>query len=351
MRIPLAFALLAALAAPAALAEDGEERPKPAKAPEEGSVAGVRDLPALEEEVRSLRADINILNLVNGLHLTPHQIEHLARAAREAKSLIEEAAPPAPDPKVLAREARSLEAIRTAMLEGREAPGDALRDLGTARARRAGPRRGAAAVEKGLAALEDAVEAELLPSQREVVRTYKACLVPPKDLRDPVRVGQASDAGPTIRLLERVVAIPAERWEKEGPRLVERILAEEQEHKGRLGELEEVERRAALRAGFEEARALDAAEFGMRKEALAERLEAPDRVQDAVLELQALADAQGAPGKTARILLDPRAIPIYERRLATLRAAARDPVDLAAVKEADSCKDGRCAIRREAPER
>ncbi len=346
MKVLRLFALMTALAAPAALADD-EEYLKPKKAQEEGSVAGVRDLPALEKEVRALRADINILNLVNGLHLTPHQVVHLLRSAREAKDLLEEAAPPGPDPKALSREARALEEIRRAMLDGKEAPEDSLRDLGNARARRRAPRRTGAEVEKGLAALEDGVEAGLLPTQKEVIRTYKACLVPPKDLRDPVRVGQANDAGPMIRLLERIVEVPADRWEKEAPRIVDRVIEEEQEHRGRLNEVEQAERRAALRAGFEEARAMEAADFGMRKDALAERIEAPDRVHDIVLELQSIAEAQGAPGKTARILLDPRAIPIYQRRLEMLRNAARTPVDLDGVKEADSCKDGHCAVRKD----
>lgn len=347
MRIPIVAALLAALAAPAAGADDEEYLKEKGKPRDEGTVAGVRDLPALEKEVGALRADINILNLVNGLHLTPHQLVHLLRSAREAKDLLDGAAPPAPDPKAVSREAKALEEIRAAMLAGNPAPEDALRDLGNARARRRAPRRTGAEVEKGLAALEDGVEAELLPTQKEVIRTYKACLVPPKDLRDPVRVGQASDAGPMVRLLERVVQIPAEQWEKGAARVVDRVIEEEQEHKGRLNGVEEAERRAALRAGFEEARALPAADFEMRKEALAERLDAPDRVHDIVLELQSIADACGAPGKTARILLDPRAIPIYERRIEMLRDAARTPVDLDAVKEADRCRDGHCAVRKD----
>ncbi len=348
----LPFVLAAALAAPAAPAGDdaeevgiGKDRP-----PEGSSVAAVRDVREMEKEVRDLRADINILNLVNGLHLTPHQIVHLLRAAGEAKDLIEEAAPPPRMEKLLDREVRALERIRAAMLAGEEAPKEALRDLDNLRARGHAPRRSFRDVSERIRALEDGLEAELLPSQLEVVRTYKACLVPPKDLRDPVRVGQASDAGPMIRLLERVVRVPGEKWAREGAALVDRVVDEEQEHFGRYNEIETTERKAALRAAFEEARGMDEATFRMRKELLGERIQPEDRLQAIHLELQDLAESRGEPGKVARILLDPRVVPILRKRLEMLRTAARTPVNLESVQEADRCRDGRCAVRREKTE-
>ncbi len=43
-----------------------------------------------------------------------------------------------------------------------------------------------------LVELEIAAESLLRPGQLEVLKTYKACLIPPKNLKDPVRVGQAA---------------------------------------------------------------------------------------------------------------------------------------------------------------
>lgn len=345
----LTLALAALLAAPAALADDEMEDPGKEKtpAPETRTVGGVRDRILLEREVRDLRADINVLNLVNGLHLTPHQIVHLLRAAREAKELHEEAAPPPRDPKVAAKEVEALERIRAALAAGEGTPEDAVRDLDNLRTRVRAPRRTAAEVYRRLGEIEDAVETVFLPAQREVLRTYKPCLVPPKDLRDPVRVGQASDSGPMLKLLERVAEIPAAAWEMEGPRILDRVIEAEQEHLGRYGVIEEKDRREALSAAFDEARSMDPAAFALRKDLMAERIQPEDRVQAIHLELQELAERECLPGKTARILLDPRVIPILERRLERLKNAAREPVDLEAVKEADRCKDGHCAVRKE----
>jgi hypothetical protein len=347
--LALAFAVAAAPAASRARADDGPEDPGKEKKPaaEETTIGGVRDRISLERELRALRADINILNLVNGLNLTPHQIVHLLRAAREAKEVQDDATPPPKDPEVAAKEFRALERIRASLLAGDAAPEDAVRDLDNLRTRVRAPRRTGLETSKRLREIEDEVDAVLLPSQREVIRTYKPCLVPPQSLRDPVRVGQASDAGPMRRLLEHVVGVPADRWGREGPAILDRVLDAEQEHLGRLNAVEEKERREALVRAFEEARAMDAATFEMKKDLLAERIQPEDRIQSVHLELEGIADAQGRPGKTASILLDPRVVPILEKRLEQLKAAARTPVDLEAVREADRCKDGHCAVRKE----
>ncbi len=350
MRAVRILPALLLLAAASAAATDDEKAPPPTPtAPAAASgpvtVPGVRDVRALEREVRELRADINVLNLVNGLHLTPHQIVHVLRAAREAKTLLDEARPPGPDAKDLAEAARRLEEVRDALLAGKEPPEGALRAAETLPARGAAAKRGFAEVSKGIAALEDRVEAEMLDSQKEVLRTYKPCLVPPKDLRDPVRVGQADDAGPMMRLLDQAVSIPAERWESASAVLIEKVIEKEQEHVGKYGPGDAAARRGVLREAFEEARELARTDYEMRKEGLAERVRPVDRAQDLHHEIEGLVVSSGRPGKLARILLEPRVIPILQKRLDLLRRQVRDPVSLEAVKAAENCEGGHCAIR------
>lgn len=55
------------------------------------------------------------------------------------------------------------------------------------------------------------VEAVFTGAPLDVLRGFEPCTIPPKTLTDPVRVGQASDNVPLIRLLGELRELPAWR--------------------------------------------------------------------------------------------------------------------------------------------
>jgi len=174
-------------------------------------------------------------------------------------------------------------------------------------------------------ALEQAVAEVLNAGQREVLRTYKPCLIPPRNLKDPVRVGQANDSSQLERWLERARRTPAARL----PALVEGLLQREAEHYGPLSRAEQQKRKELLIRTARRAAAMSDVDFALRQCELAEQIAPRDRAQMLRDEIDTLARQRGQPGVLARFLLRPDFIDQLRQRLAatteTLAATRSDP--------------------------
>lgn len=230
--------------------------------------------PPGEAEVAALRREINLWNLLNGLHLTASQ---LATIAAEA---------------------------------GSRAP-DAAR-----------------------------VVATLSPEQRAVLADYKACLVPPRNLRDPVRAGQANDPRWGERLLARLRTLPPDRFAREGGRRMFDALREIEAKEGTLTDLERCACLLLLAETAREARSLDDATFALRAPGLAARLEPLRKLESLRREMkEALGPDRVALRNAERFLLDPAIAPLCRRRME--RLAHGPPVEPPAeVPKAERCDGG-----------
>ncbi len=225
-----------------------------------------------QAEVRRLRTEINNWNLINGLNLSRVQTEQILRLCGRAEPRLQEA-------------------------EGKDRK--ALRD-----------------------SLEQAIENVLNPGQREVLAEYKPCLVPPKNLKDPVRIGQASDRSNQVRWLERARKVSGDRLYE----LVERTLDREAEHLGELGKPERRDRRGLLLRIARRVAAMSEVDFEINKAELAEQIAPPDRVTDLRTEIDALARDRGLPGQVARFILQPQFLEqLRERGRQLDEVVTRDP--------------------------
>jgi len=244
-------------------------------------------------EVGRLRKEINNWNLINGLHLDGRQTDRIV-------ALYDAATPPT------ARQ-------------------------GKASARPAGTM---------LASLERAVEDVLNPGQRQVLADYKACLIPPKNLKDPVRVGQASDHSPYEQWLEKARRQTGARLE----RAIGEVLTREAQHNGALTDPEKQQRATALRVAARKAAALPDSEFELSKAVLAERIAATDRPKELQKELDAIVRSRGQPGRLAQFILNPDFIEQLRQRGEQLAAGVQPrPADLASGPQAENC-DKSCAL-------
>jgi len=262
-----------------------------------------------EGVIDQLKRDITLLNLLNGLNLTDGQTKELLKLAREA------------------------DAIRNKLKEGNKAQlkefEDALtrlkeglmgRDLRPS----ADTERKAAILNHRLKAIrdegmeelrvvEERVKGVLTPGQLSIVENFKPCLIPPKDLKNPSRAGQAFDPAPLEGLLIRVKEIPEERFHRNKERLVsEYINRIERQH----GPMTEAEREAMVEefmAVVEKARTITDEEFALNREELAARINPGDKRME--IFRKAEAERKGL-GRAGRFLLDERIIPILEKRLA-----------------------------------
>lgn len=293
-------------------------------------------LETIRAEVERLRAEINLWNLMNGLHLAVPQLRELVRAARG----VADAQAPLAEEERGERDLDALREVRDALLRGEEPPPGALAALQSPLAKRgsgylaARARELAEAREAGVERMLRTLRAEHGP----VLRNYSACLIPPQDLRDPVRAGQAADSAPLESLVDRLRAL---RLGPEAQGEAERLLAAIEEHDGRIpAEERDCELMRMLGVACE-AQALDDAGYAARRSELAARL-APVRRLSALKErlMEVEGDATVIRGKIAAFLLDPRIIPLAEDRIARLG----DPERRARpeIPKAEICEEGKC---------
>jgi hypothetical protein len=201
-----------------------------------------------QAEVKRWREEINNWNLINGLHLSGEQIEAIVAVY---------AAPP--------------------------------------------PKRGARTLswEEATVVRERSVERILNPGQREVLADYKACLLPPKDLKNPVRIGQATTNSPADRWLARARKAPEERLEE----LIDRAIAREDERLGPLEPADEWARRILLRRTARRAAQMSDVDFELNRAELAELISRPDPADELKTRIEYISRSRGKPGRIASFML------------------------------------------------
>ncbi|MBI2931670.1 MAG: hypothetical protein HYY16_08465 [Planctomycetes bacterium] len=280
------------------------------------------------------------------MNYSVHQLAHLAQHAKQAESLRKDARQDrAADPAALERYRAALAQIVSTLEAGGDPDKDTVNQALKLRRqadRARGPRK-----DTDLAALTKTVKAILFESQQQVLLDYNPCLIPPKNLKDPVRVGQAHDSAPAINALQRLRSIPARRWETDRDSILEKSLARLEEAHGKFPAGEREAAKETLCDLLERSRALSDIDFELQKEDFAAEFQQFNRKEELKKELEGLVGEDSVvDGKIRSFLLHPRAAALYETRLQQLKnAAAGKPVDLDKISPADHCKNGGCAIK------
>ena len=220
-----------------------------------------------QARVQELRTEINNWNLINGLHLSTAQIGQIVGYYDNYAGQLKE---------LKQQQGKQVRRQRNALL-----------------------------VE-----LEGTVEQVLNAGQREVLADYKACLLPPKNLNNPVRVGQANDSSQHEKWLERARQAPEKRRE----RLIARLIEREAEHFGTLTPYERRQREKLLEDTVGEAAQLSDLDFALSKGDLAERITPRDRPAELKTKVETLARARGMPGVIAQFILKPEFIDQLRQR-------------------------------------
>ena len=289
--------------------------------------AGARGLlPDLSDpnavRVAELRQDINLVNLANGLNLTPDQMEVIVAACKRQGTV------PQPEPAALHFDTSKGRDYRHRLRQAVKRV-QAGRDLRLTQQRRLRQLRyEAAAAEqqarggRGRRAARDreraveAVAAALTEVQQQVLVDYKPCLIPPKNLRDPVRAGQAHDSSQAERLLGRLRQVPDGVWATEREQILNAVLARIEERQAHLDAAEGAAAARELGAILDQARAMDDVDFQVNVKDLAADLAFLDR--ETVLR-QALTELHGSDAvvdrKIAAFLVHPRMSALLTARL------------------------------------
>lgn len=298
----------------------------------EGRFTVAGDVDKVKARVAELKADINLLNLMNGLHLDREQLAAVRKAARACATPEARAED---DPGRLA----ALREVRDALRDGEAPPAAARAKLQSDEERRgwgyvAARRR---ELEEARAKGVDTVVDALTPEQGEVIRTYAPCLVPPKNLRDPVRAGQANDTEALEALVDRLRALDLSL----DPRAAaDRVVAAIELHDGKLPPSERNARLALVVSVAREAQSLDDVAYASRRAELALRLRPINRMETLKERLMDLdGEEKVIREKIAAFLLDPRIVPLVEDRIERLGKATARKVE---VPKAEKCEEGEC---------
>ena len=170
---------------------------------------------------------------------------------------------------------------------------------------------------KGLAtvsALSRQVDAVLTDAQRAVFSDFSCCLVPPSNLSDPVRVGQASVPDWADDLLQKVRKIPDPLWPSSRDRIADYFAGLEDARRPGITEADREAVRARLKKVMDEARGLSEVDFELSRGELAGKLSGAPKGENHAI-------------KRAYFLLSPGSVAIYDE---VLRRTERRTVPAAA---------------------
>lgn len=112
------------------------------------------------------------------------------------------------------------------------------------------------------------VDALLTDAQKQIMQDFACCLIPPAELSDPVRAGQAEASEGALQLLRRARTVPASNWDMARTKTIARL---KQMYVTRQPELTESDLRsieAKLTDLFDRTRKMSDAEFELNKDAL-----------------------------------------------------------------------------------
>ncbi len=224
--------------------------------------------PNVVPEIQETREEISLLNLLRGLYLSRSQVDQLARLAIEAqghRNTLEDA--------VL----RSRDSYRIVFENLRdklyESPGKEKMAQDTASQLDHQFKEALGEMDDKIAALEDQARALLSGAQISVVEGFKPCLIPPKDLRNPVRVGQA-DGEPGIigKLADLIHCTPDGLWRERGKQLLERVSQEMESEAGALNTAMKSDILSRLKTVADSIRACPDVDYSLKRQTFASEL-------------------------------------------------------------------------------
>ena len=267
-------------------------------------VGPVAALPREPEEIRSLRDEISLLNLLRGLYLSKPQVERLHGLAMQAAKDRESVST-----RLLASKddlQASLTKLRNALFDP---PGFEVEVQNQANTLNHRMKEAVGELKDRLAAMEDKAEGILTSSQRAIVEGFKPCLIPPRDLRNPVRVGQAGgQAGLFGKVADLVRGAPDDIWKASGPSIVKRLAALMESESGAMTPAMKGDMEKRLHQVAANIRSLDDIDYAVQRDDLAAQLQL-------INPHEALKQGHRKTGKIAQFLLSDAAARIYPRWL------------------------------------
>jgi hypothetical protein len=262
--------------------------------------------------LKNLKHRISFLNLLNGLHLTQEQLEKLIKINKKYKELKDEYTEKFD--KLVEAEKKVLTDLEKVVRQNKPIPKKLKDKVHTVENH---TREAKKLIDKTNVEFIKSTEEVFTREQMEVIKEFKPCTIPPKNLSDPVRVGQASDNERVINMMRRIRQMPKHMLEANMDRLVDRHMHHLTDRK-RLSEEEEAQERARIRDFLMRIHEMEEVQFEMCKDRLAEQYKWKDKADDLKKELDDISKIRHPKpkqSKASNYFLDPEIVPVLEERL------------------------------------
>lgn len=273
------------------------------------------------KKIHELRQDISTINLLNGLNLSRKQMKQVLSLARLAEEARQYAASQMKE--ILPEAEEAFSALKEEIEKGSPAQGylpkraklinNRLKDL---------HKDIQADMSNRMQQIEGRLREVLTAGQIHIVSEFKPCLIPPDELGEPARAGQADPSSKIIKKLRRLREMPDWAWENRKEFIVGRVVERIAKH-FRLTEEEMDAEYARLLKLFDRARALSEIDFEVQKLTLANEIKPRDRIEELQKEIEWRLPHHKKQPKLTRFLLNDRIIPILEDRLQKNELAGR----------------------------
>lgn len=279
-------------------------------------------------ELKYYHDRISVLNLLNGLNLSEQQMQKLLELNYDIKKFLEKFKN---DPDIVSLKARykkDLKELYEYLLNHPEQEDKRLQDKAVAcnaKMKEYFKNEYQNEMEKFYNKILKKANKTLTPEQIEVVNSFKPCIVPPKDFRDPVRAGQALSDSRIKKMLENVRKIEdPRRLETVCERIANKIINITHERFYKMSADEKTNKRNEIIQTLKQANALSDTDYELKEDEIIQRL-TPDtaklykmrkKAQKDILERDPKSLDVDLTSPVRKFLLDPPVvIPILEKRL------------------------------------
>jgi len=269
------------------------------------ALAGIMEQPSPQvpesealEQARSLRREVVLLNLINGLGLSQEQMEFILQKAQEAQSLREEYL--TQGQQELQQSVEILQELRDTLMRGENIPDELKQRFREQEARNKEKVR---EYEDRMNELAEEVKGILEEHQLYALEGFVPCVIPPET---GTRIGQAQSSVPGERLLARMRKMPGHKFEENKERIAQGLLDRLKAHLPPDYQLDEEAEKERLLTLLEEAYRMPDTDFNLKKEEILQELLEPYEVPRR---------PESVTQKIKRYLLDPSIIPLLEEKL------------------------------------
>ncbi|MFZ5952625.1 MAG: hypothetical protein ACOYXC_18125 [Candidatus Rifleibacteriota bacterium] len=220
------------------------------------------------EELSAIQDEISLLNLLRGLYLSDSQVSELCEIAIEADKAVKSVTSP-----IVKDKGVILETFADLREKLFQAPGNETSAQKKAQQINERMKEAQGQVLEHLRTLETRAVGVMTSAQLEIVEGFVPCLIPPRDLKNPVRVGQAGAAdGPLAKMTDLIYATPEDVWGERKMILLGKVAGKIEEDSGKLSDSMRTDLLNRLNETAKKIRATDPIDFQLKKGNLADEL-------------------------------------------------------------------------------